>query len=248
LGTPDGHLLQSRVGAGTGCGDAMVVLMPLVHRTCLFSKAEVKCEEVASVWAVFATTSAAKLWCLPRTGAFCEHVAPPGPGYGLDSAKRPVLNRKRGVWQNLVANQGLPHATGDNSRQSSLRTPLPRPWKTTMVASKVSSSSYPPQDTCTKATEDNERATQGEVSSEATKHRNQKPSPGGVSRSIADTDGAGGRPTRPQAKNIRPNATQGNHSICHGRRFRPSARSGQGGHRQSLSAGIVCMRPIPFTR
>ena len=184
----------------------MVVLMPLVHRTCLFSKAEVKCEEVASVWAVFATTSAAKLWCLPRTGAFCEHVAPPGPGYCLDSAKRPVLNRKRGVWQNLVANQGLPHATGDNSRQSSLRTPLPRPWKTTMVASKVSSSSYPPQDTCTKATEDNERATQGEVSSEATKHRNQKPSPGGVSRSIADTDGAGGRPTRPQAKNIRPNA------------------------------------------
>jgi len=57
-----------------------VVPKPLVRRTCLFPKTEVKCEEVASVWAVFATTSAAKLWCHPEQARFANMWHPQDQG------------------------------------------------------------------------------------------------------------------------------------------------------------------------
>ena len=120
-----------------------VVPMPLVRRTCLFPKTVGKCEEVARVWAVFATASAAKLWCHPEQVRFAKMWYLSGPGLGLDSAKRPVLCQKRGVWQNLVATQGLRRAKGDLGRQPSHRTPPPTVRKTTMVTSKVTSSAKP---------------------------------------------------------------------------------------------------------
>jgi len=97
----------------------------------------------------------------------------------------PETGRKRGVCQNLVANQGLPHAKGDNNRHSSHDMSPPRPRKATMVTSKVIRAVTQPSHAPIRAAEDYGRATPGEVSSEVTKHRNHKRSPVGVTRSIA---------------------------------------------------------------
>ena len=96
---------------------------------------------------------------------------------------------------------------GDKQQKPSHQMHAPKPWKTTMVTSKVIRAVTQPSPAPTRAAEDYGRATPGEVSSEVTKQRNHKRSPVGFLGPSREADGYG-RATNPTASQKYP-------SECH---------------------------------